>query len=88
MVWSLIASLPKDYKKTVKDLQQYLTDEVVSDILSSPDYLSANNMIFVYLANTYGEHLTTFFSVLETIKDVPALTAVINRCKESKVSLC
>jgi len=76
--------MPQDYKKTVEDLQQYLTDEVISEILASPHFMTANQIIISYLLKTYGHHLSSFLSMLESIKDAPALTALINQLKESE----
>ena len=84
LIKNLMISMPKDYKKTVKDLQQYLTDEEISDILASPHAIAANQKIVMYLLETYGQRLSSFLSILESIKDAPAVTAVINRFKKGK----
>ncbi|XP_065910070.1 uncharacterized protein [Dysidea avara] len=83
LVRNLMMSMPKNYKKTVKDLQHYLTNEEISDVLASPDFMTANKIIITCLLKTYGQHLSSFLSILELIKDVPALTAVINHFKKT-----
>ena len=88
LVRNLMMSMPKNYKKTVKDLQHYLTNEEISDVLASPDFMTANKIIITCLLKTYGQHLSSFLSILELIKDVPALTAVINHFKKSKFLVC
>jgi len=84
LIKNLIISMPKDYKKTAKDLQQYLADEKISDILGSPNVMIANQKIITYLLEAYGQQLSSFLSILESVKDAPALNAVIKRYKESK----
>ena len=78
-------NLPEDYKKTVKELRQHLTDDDVSHILASPNYISANQRIIMSLMQkvSHYQELFTLFAMLESIKGTPALSAAIKQLKES-----
>jgi len=82
---SLFLSLPEDYRKTVKEIRQHLSDDEISNILSSPSHIIANQRIIATLLGrtSHGQDLFTFFTILESIQDAPALVAATKRFKES-----
>jgi len=86
LIKDLMISMPKDYKKTISDLQQYLTVDEISSILESPDFMTANQAIIKCLMTrmTHGYQLMSFCNILESIKDAPALAIAINHLKQCR----
>ncbi|XP_065910083.1 uncharacterized protein [Dysidea avara] len=84
LINDLMLSMPEDYKKTISEIQQYLTVDEISKILASPDFMTANQAIIKCLMThmTHGQQLMTFCNILESIKDAPALAVVIKRLRE------
>ena len=87
MTYELMKALPQDYKKTVECIRQHLTDEEVSNILSSPDYMTSNRRIIMTLITRMkgGEELFKFFDILKLIKDAPHLPDVVESFRNSKL---
>ena len=77
-------NMPKDFKKTVEDLKQHLTDDEVKYILSSPDYMTGNQRIIMFLIKQlkHGEELFKLFDILESIKDSPNLAIHIDALRK------
>ena len=87
LINDLMLSMPEDYKKTISEIQQYLTVDEISKILASPDFMTANQAIIKCLMThmTHGQQLMTFCNILESIKDAPALAVVIKRLRECRL---
>jgi len=86
LIEDLMISMPKDYKKTISELQQYLTVDEISGILESPDFRTANQAIIKCLMTrmTTGHQLMTFCDILESITDAPALAVAIKHLKQCR----
>ena len=86
VAFNLIGNMPKDYRKTVKELRRFLTDAEVSTILASPNYLTANERIVTIVvinAMKRGGPLG-ISEILESVTDAPGLTGILKTFRRSK----
>jgi len=83
---NLIGNMPKDYRKTVRELRRFLTDDEVSTIMASPDYLTANERIVTIVvinAMKRGGPLA-ISEMLESVTNAPGLTGLLKMFRRSK----
>ena len=87
MSCELIVNMPQDFKKTVGDLREHFSDEEADEILSSPDYLTANQKILVTLMShvRHSEEIVKLWNILSSIKDAPHLPAAVESFKKSEL---
>lgn len=85
---SLVTKMPQNYKKTVKEIQPFLHDDEISDILASPDYMTANGRIITIVLSYSAEHsdMLSLCDILESVTEAPELTMLLRTFRRSKYS--
>ncbi|XP_065894224.1 uncharacterized protein [Dysidea avara] len=65
----IVQSLPSDYEKTLRVVQDHLTDDQICDVLTSPNYTIANKTILNYLMEKVKctANIAEFCDLLEKI---------------------
>jgi len=89
-VTNLVGNMPKDFRKTVKELRKFLHDDEVSTILASPDYKTANEKIvtIVMFRSLKSRTQLCLCEILESVTDAPALTMTLRTLRRSKYISC
>ena len=83
-----MSTLPIDFKRTVECIRQHLTSDEINDILSAPDYLTANRKIMIILMSRVKciNDFLKLCNILESIENAPQMSAVIRLVKKSEFS--
>jgi len=89
VIFNLIGNMPKDYRKTVRELRRFLTDDEASTIMASPDYLTANEKILTIVMMNAMKHggPLAMSEILESVTDAPRLTRMMKMFRRSKLFL-
>ena len=86
----IIQSLPSDYERTLQVVQDYLTDDQICDVLTSPNYTIANKAMVNCLMEKMKctDDIVEFCDLLEKITmvhlDPDSLVKIISDLRISK----
>ncbi|XP_065910127.1 uncharacterized protein [Dysidea avara] len=76
---AIVNSMPRDYLKTLHQLQDYISDDQISIILGCPNHIASNRMILDYLMEKmqYKDDVLNLCDQLDRISDSPTLSSLI-----------
>ena len=83
----IVQSLPHNYEETLQAVQDHLSDSQICDVLSSPNYTSANKILLSYLVEKvkYAADVLNFCNQLEKItpllSDNQSLVSIISELR-------